>query len=136
MNKGQQVTLKAANAFNRVRGKFFDSNARVFLLKRGFQTERFEVVGAELTQDWWIEFDEYRGQMVLMYATLDAGFNDLIAQTSYVAYGAADSTGQMEVYSIDPDRRDVVPPNGDSLFWKVFITKVPNERFPVPVIIP
>jgi hypothetical protein len=46
-----------------------------------------------------------------------------MSQTSYVAYGV-ENDGKLDLYSIDPDRRDVVPPNGSSVYWKVFATKV------------
>lgn len=110
---------------------FEDDAARCFLLKRSTDSSKLTAV-EELTEGWQTRFNEYRGQMALSVATLDAGFADLIAQASFFAYGVPDADGDLEVFSIDPDRRDVIAPNGTSPFWKVYGTKAPEERFTAP----
>lgn len=103
---------------------------RMFLLKREGQTKRFTPI-AEVTAGWQVKFNEFRGQMVFRVATTDATFADDIAQASYIGYGVPDGSSQIEVFSIDPDRRDVVAPAGSSVYWKVYAAKEPKERFTV-----
>ena len=86
----------------------------------------------ELTGGWFIEFSEYRGQFKLLYAGADANFSDEIAQVSYIACGVPDGSGEIEVFSINPDKRDVIPPTGTNPLWKVYVDKAPAERFLIP----
>lgn len=125
-----RIIKKAARVFDKIRKRAFDANIRFFLLKRLNNSGKFVSVG-EVFSGWYVEFNEYRGQMVFEIATNEVGFVDTISQTSYVGYGVPDADNDLEVFSIDPDRRDVIPPNGDSPFWKVYGTKVPLERFKV-----
>jgi hypothetical protein len=69
--------------------------------------------------------------MTFKIATTDDAIDDLMSETSFVAYGV-ENDGKLDLYSIDPDRRDIVPPNGSSVYWKVFATKVASERFTIP----
>ncbi len=106
-------------------------NVRMFLLKRDGQTKAFVSI-AEVTVGWQVKFNEYRGQMAFRVATIDDDFADDIAQASYIGYGVPDDDDEIEVFSIDPDRRDVIAPTGSSVYWKVYAAKVANERFTVP----
>jgi hypothetical protein len=117
-----------ATAFDKMRKVFVGPTSRCFLLKRAGQTSSFAKVG-EVASGWFYKFDEYRGQVKLAIATTSDDFSDLMAQTSYVAMGVPAGDGSFDVYSIDPSRRDIVPPDGTSPFWKVFITKEPIERY-------
>jgi hypothetical protein len=118
-----------------LRAAFAKDGTRAFMLKRGGQTSQFAVV-SELTAGWYAKFNTYRGQMVFKVATTSDAMDDLMSQTSYIAYGvpveAETDVFKLDVYSIAPDRVDVVPPNGSSVYWKVFATKVANERFTIP----
>jgi hypothetical protein len=118
--------------FDALREVFFDETAKCYLIKRAGQTEKFAVV-KELTAGWYIEWSEYRGMMRLSYATLESVFVNEIAQTSFVAFGIPDEATKLDVYAIDPERRDVVSPSGDEPFWKVYLTRDAKERFPIPV---
>ncbi len=111
------------NAFER-------DGVKLFLLKRSPDSQELTTI-QELTEGWQMKFNTYRGQMLLTYATVETEFADIIAQTTFVAYGVPDMDNQIEVFSIDPDRRDVIAPNGGSPFWKVFVTKEPTERFTI-----
>lgn len=116
--------------FDELREALLIDDYKIFLLSRDGQSEKFSVV-KELTKGWYIEFDKYRGQMLVSYATLENNFGDEISQASFVAYGAADADGDFDVYSINPDRRDVVSPDGENPFWKMFVTREPTMRFRV-----
>lgn len=105
--------------------------SRMFLLKRGGQTERFASV-AEIVSGWQVKFSDYRQQMQFKVATTDADFADDIAQTSFIGYGVPDDDGEIEVFAINPDRRDVIAPTGSSVYWKVYAAKAANERFTIP----
>lgn len=109
---------------------FLPSGSRCFLLKRGINSGSLSSV-AELTSGWFVEFSEYRGQFKLLYATTDPQFADTIAQTSFIAYGVPDSDNEMDVFQIDDAQRDIVPPAGTNPNWKVYVGKVPNERFTI-----
>lgn len=117
--------------FNAQRGVFLDPLARCFLLKRAVQTKRFAVV-AEITNGWSVKFNEYRGQMKFRFAVVENTFADLIAQTSHIGYGVADGADQIDIYAIDPERRDVIPPTVSSPLWKVYGSREPIERFLIP----
>lgn len=114
-----------------LRRAFLPTGSRCFLLKRVQSSGTRFIVVQELTSGWFIEFNEYRGQFKLLYATLDTAAGDKIAQTSFIAYGVPDADDQLEVFSIDPSRRDVIPPVGTNSQWKVYVDKT-NERFTLP----
>lgn len=115
-----------------LRAAFLPDDSACFLIKRAeFSGTRWTVV-KELTRGWFIEFSEYRGQFKLLYATLDADFTDEIAQTSFIAYGAPGADGEIDVFSIDPDKRDIIPPTGTNSQWKIYVDKAPLERFLIP----
>lgn len=107
------------------------SEAVCYLLKRKGETGTKWTVVQQITSGWDVKYNDYRAQMVLSIATSTANFEDLMAQTSYIAYGIP-ASGSVDVYSIDPDRRDVVPPTGESPFWKVYVTRDGKERFTIP----
>lgn len=102
-----------------------------YLLKRRGETGTKWTVVQHITSGWNVKFNDYRAQMVVSIATSTDNFEDLMAQTSFIAYGIP-ASGSVDVYSIDPDRRDVVPPTGESPFWKVYVTRDGKERFTIP----
>lgn len=103
---------------------------RCFLLKRGIETKGFSSI-MELTAGWKLRFSEFRGQPVLDYADTAGTFADKIAQASFIACGIPDEDDKIDIYSIDPDRRDVVPPTVTNIFWKVYMVRMPEERYEV-----
>lgn len=104
---------------------------RIFLLERGIETKGFSEI-VELTEGFTFEYDGYRQLMVLEYATLDPDFDDQIARCSYIAAGVPDGDDQVDIYEIDPSRRDVVPPTTDDPSWKIFLLRIPHERYEIP----
>lgn len=116
-----------------LRAAFLPTGSRLFLLKAAANSGVRWAVVKELTGGWFIEFSEYRGQFKLLYATLHtAAFADEIAQTTFIAYGAPDQQQELEVFSIDPERRDIIPPTGTNPLWKVYVDKEPTKRFQIP----
>lgn len=114
-----------------LRAAFQPNGVRCFLIKDGRgsgEGKRWTIV-KELTGGWLIEFSEYRGQFKLLYATLDAGFNDEIAQSSYLAYGVPNNSGDIDVFFRDPERCDTIPPTGANAQWKVYYERSPEARF-------
>jgi hypothetical protein len=118
--------------FDALREVFFDEASRCFLIKEGENSSSFVAV-RELASGWYTEWSEYRGMMKFLYATIEAAFANEIAQTSFIAYGTPDDENKLDVYAIDPERRDVVSPSGDEPFWKVYLTRDAKERFTIPV---
>lgn len=134
MNSGTADIIQAfIDGFDNLREETLPENTRVFLLKSAGQTEKFTVV-AEITSGWMIEPDEYRGQMVLYIATNEIGFENQFAQTLFVGYGVADADNDVDVFSIDPDRRDVFPPSAISPLWKVYLTREAAMRFRISLV--
>lgn len=119
------------DGFDELREEVLPENVRLFLLKSAGQTEKFTVV-FEVIKGWMIEPDEYRAQTALYIATGDTDFENFIAQTSFVGCGVLDFDSDVDVFSIDPDRRDVFPPSAISPLWKVFLTREAAMRFRVP----
>ncbi len=108
-----------------------DKQERTFLLKRGQETKRFVII-YEFSGQHYVRYSDWRQQMEFSRATNDADFPDLIAQASHIGHGVPVGAGQaVDVYGIDPSRRDVVPPTGDNAFWKVYATREPKERFEI-----
>lgn len=127
----QQFTTGMATLNNALRSAFMPDGVRCFLLVRSKDSgKKYEVV-KELTSGWNIEFSEYRQQFKLLYSTSDATFSDEIYISSWIAYGVPDSDGEIEIFSIHPDKKDIIPPTGTNSQWKVYVDKVPGERFKV-----
>lgn len=124
-----RVEARLANVDRRLDQRATD---RCFGLKRGKETKRFTVV-MEFTQGWKIRYSGFRQQLELSYATLEDSFVDQAAQMSYWAYGVGSDAGagalSFDVYGVDPERRDVVPPTTDSPLWRFYLTRLPEERF-------
>lgn len=108
----------------------FDPSNRLFLLKRSGETNVFTIV-KELECGALAEHDLQRGQLRITISSADSGLTDEVAQTSFIAYGKPDSTDALEVYGIEPDRRDITGPAGLSPIWTMFATKIANERFTI-----
>lgn len=130
MSEIAEIIGASIEKFDELRGVFFDAGIRCFLLKRGADTKRFVSI-AETTTGWFINYDTYREQLRFEFATTDSGFANLIAVTSHVGCGVPDAAGEIEVYSIDDKRRDVIPPVGNSPTWKAFGIREPKERFKI-----
>lgn len=122
----------------RVKGKGKDVKRRLlfagerllFLKPSGESGTRFTVV-LEPTEGWLVTWNEYRGQMTVRYSTNATNFKDLIATVSHVGYGLPVG-GKIDLYSIDPDRRDVVPPSANNSDWKVYVTRDAKSRYTLP----
>lgn len=124
-----QFTTGMATLNNALRQAFLPTGSRLFLLSQAADSGLKWTVIAELTSGWIVEFSEYRQQFKLLYAATDSGFADLIVKTSFIAYGVPDADSALEVFSIDPERRDIIPPTGTNAQWKVYVDKVPAKRF-------
>lgn len=107
-----------------------DSAAKFYLLKREGQTKRFVIV-LEVT-GWFYRWDDIRLQMLVGVSTTDTDFGDKIAQSDYAAVGVPDADGAIEVFVINPDRKDISQPDGTSPFWKMWMNQEPEERFTPP----
>ncbi len=129
MGTSESMTLKAAGAFRKVR-RFFPTETRLFLLKRGEHTSEFTEI-TEVTESWFVNYNDYREQMQFEIATTDADFLDYAAQASFIGYGVPDDDEKIEVYVIPDDARDKVPPTGPSPTWKLFGVREANERYTV-----
>lgn len=104
------------------------AGVRLFLLKRAGQTEKFAVV-REITGGWFASFDkQFREELKVSVATLDANFEDEIANSTFLGYG---STSLLDVYQFG--KKDAVQPVATSPSWKIFATRLENERFALPV---
>ena len=114
--------------------RIFDSlrsgAAICFLIKRSGQTKKFTIV-RQLTTGWFVSWDKFREAFALRVATADTGFADDLAQSSYLAYGVPDTSSQIDLFEIAPDKRDKIPPNETSPAWKVFVERDDKERFTV-----
>lgn len=130
MNISTQMQTAMAQVSTVMAETFLPEGARCFLLKRSGQTKALTPV-AEVTSGWFVQFNEYRGQMQFRFATTTDGFADQFAQKSYIGYGVPDGSDRIDVYETDPTQNDVVPPSGNSPFWKVFAVRVPNERYTI-----
>lgn len=123
----------------RLEGKFNDLDRRIlrregvvirmFLLKKATESSRLTPI-AEIVNGHRGSYSDYRQQQRFEIAQDSTGLSDAIAQTSHVAYGNVVS-GEMDVYEIEPDRRDVVPPDGNQPSWKIYGTRAPQLRFTV-----
>lgn len=121
--ENEQTIREQQRLFDDVR----PAGVRLFFLKRAGQTEQFAVV-REITGGWFASFDkQFREELKVSVATLDAAFEDEIAQSSFVGYG---STELLDVYQFA--KKDAVAPNATSPSWKVFAARLENERFAVP----
>lgn len=102
--------------------------ARLFLLKHRPSSGRLTDV-FEIEEHWHVEFLETAGALKISIATLDALFGDTITQSSFVAFGAPDADGDLEVFEIDPDGRDIAAPSGASPCWTIICSKIKSERY-------
>jgi hypothetical protein len=106
--------------------------SRCFLLKRGENTSVFSLVGSELTEGWFIDFDENRSESGLFsYATTDEDFRDDWAQVTHVAYGVPDDDDEIEIYAFAENEKDTIDPTGTSPFFSGRIVKEANERYEI-----
>lgn len=109
---------------------------RIFFLKRSGETKRFTVVLEVAVGDGaTTKYSDWRQQLVLTVNTLDEDFAAKAAQTSYWACGVGygDDNDTFDVYVVDPQRRDVVPPTANNAAWKFFLTREPRESFVLEV---
>lgn len=106
---------------------------RIFFLKRAGETKKFSII-REVTTGAATKYSDWRQQLVLTVNTLDATFDNDAAQTSYWACGVGygDDKNIFDVYVVDPQRRDVVPPTANNAAWKFFLTREPRESFVLP----
>ena len=130
MGLREEIISDAGSAFNEVRTDLAAS-VRMFLLRRAGETQRFAVV-AEITDGHWSRWDTFREQTTFIWASSDAEWTDLVAQTSHVGFGVLDDLGQIDVFVISPDQRDRVPPSGGNLLWKLYGSRDGTLRFQLP----
>jgi len=114
---------------------FVPDGVRCFLLRRGSpatgETQKFIVIG-ELTAGYWMDFDLYRNAATLEYATPDLTFRDTWAIATHVAYGVP-LDGKFDLFKqADSPQKDGIDPTAASPFWKMFLEKLPTERFTIP----
>lgn len=122
--ENEQTILEQQRIFDDVR----PAGVRLFLLKRAGQTEKFAVV-REVTSGWFAGFDkQFRDELKVSVATLDAAFEDEIAQSSFLGYG---SISPLDVYQFA--KKDAASPNATSPSWKIFAVRSEGERFTIPV---
>lgn len=121
-----KVEGKAANIERKL---LLTKMTRCFLLKRAKESKRLVSI-TELVSEWNARYSDYRQQLGIDIFTDAPEFADMIAQASFVAYG--ETSGPLleyDVFSIDPERRDVIPPTGGNPAWKLWVTRNPQERF-------
>ena len=117
-----------SDAFDDMREDLLPENSRLFFLKRGQDKGSLEPV-REIINGWLPEFDKFRGQMLINLAIGDVNFADDLSRTSFVGYGVPNASNELDVFDINPDRRDVVSPTPAEPIWKIFVTRKPEERF-------
>jgi hypothetical protein len=104
---------------------------KILFLKRGGETKRLVLI-RDLTSGAYVEYSNWRQQLVLGAAVneaVDTTFPDDVAQTSYWACGVPfGPSGTIDVYGVDAERRDVVPPTSSDPEWKFYLTRLPRER--------
>lgn len=116
-----------AQIFNDVR----PDGARLFLLKRAGETQKFVAV-IEITTGWNAIFDkEFRDEMKVSIAT-ETSIADEIAQSSFIGYGLGASGDEIDVFPFD--KKDAVQPNATSPSWKLHAKRDGRERFLIPAI--
>lgn len=103
-----------------------------YLIKHASNSKKFEVV-RKLETGWFVSWDKFREALTLRAATADAAFTDDQAQSSFIAYGAPDGDGDIDVYFMPTDKRDRVPPTETSPAWKFYIERDETQRFRIPV---
>lgn len=119
---------RANTAINKI---LAPAGMRAFLVNHATEGKGFEKV-REMIGGWTFEYDGFRQQMVFEQATLDPTWPDGLAISSHVAVGVPDADEMIDIYEIDPERRDVVPETTDDPTWKLFVIREANERFTIP----
>lgn len=124
------IIRKAQGAFGKVQSLV--AGSRMFLLKRASHSKEFEVVH-EITIPFWSRWSSFREQTVFMWADDAVEWMDRVAETSHVGYGEPEGDDQeIDVYLITPDARDRVMPNAANLMWKLYGSRLADERFAIP----
>lgn len=103
---------------------------RLFLLKHKPSSGRYET-GEEIAEHWHVEFLENSGEVKFSFAMLDENFPHIITAASFIAFGVPDADGDLEVFEIDPEKRDIAAPNGSNPCWTLIATKNKKERYNV-----
>jgi hypothetical protein len=130
MPNKDSIIAKAAGAFDKVRPGLL-ADARMFLLKRSGETQRFTVID-EITSGFWSRWSSYREQSVFMWADASGEWLDKVAQTSHIGFGVPDADAKIDVFAISPDQRDRLAPSGANLIWKLYGIRAAAERFAIP----
>ncbi len=102
---------------------------RLFLLESKPNTSQYNVL-MEVTSGWLVTWNDFRAQMVAKVSTADPDFKDLVERCSHFAYGTP-INDKMDVFTIDPDQRDVTPPSGNNSDWKIYGTRMGASRFTI-----
>lgn len=123
-----KAEIKTNDAETRIALDPRNTGFRAFFIERAVESKSFAVVHEAIT-GYRFEYNGFRQMMVFFYATLLPEFPDLLARSTHMAAGVPNQDGQVDVYEIDPSRRDVVPPTADDPNWKLFLLRQPTERF-------
>jgi hypothetical protein len=123
-----KAEIKTNDAETRIAHDPIKRGFRAIFLERAVESKDFSVVH-ECPNGYRFEYNGFRMLMVFYYATLLPDIGDLIARSTFMAIGVPNVDGLIDVYEIDPTRRDVVPPDADDPNWKLFLMRKPTERF-------
>jgi hypothetical protein len=114
MGGNADLIAKVGAAYDRARGRFFETGTEVEFLKSITGAARdFETVDT-LAAKWWLEYDAYRKQFTLEVAEDGSFMTDTMAAATHVRIGSA-------VYVIS--QGDTIPPSGTSVTWRIFCEK-------------
>lgn len=129
----------------KLEGKFNDIDRRIlrrqgkevrcFLLKKATESSRL-IALLEVTRGHRGKYNDFRQAQRVELGLDYEGLSDTIAAASHFAYGAADLSNSFDVFVIDPDRRDVIPPDGDNPSWKIYGVRDAKVRYSLEVVIP
>ena len=76
-----------------------------------------------------MEFNNFREQFEFRFATGDADFHNAFIGCSFIGYGTPDGDSQIDVFGIEDQSRDKIPPTGTSPEYRAFAVRIPHERF-------
>ena len=108
------LLIGAATVNDALRGLFFESGTVVEFLKAD-SSNVFTAIDTRST-GWWLEYSNFRHNFLLEIAETDTalGLAETMAEATHVRIGD-------DIYAII--RRDVTPPNGTDVTWKIYCDK-------------
>lgn len=130
MSVTQAIIQSRILVFNVMNAQFAAAaNTRLFLLKETVEGSGYDPL-IEITSGYFVKYNSFRDQLGFEFATLDGAFPNQFYQMSAIAYGAADTSGAMDVFAVAD--RDKLPPDGKSPTYKCFGNRIENERWILP----